>query len=658
MTLWATEIKELESLYTSIKGRFPELGKDLEHLIKTDDENVALLYSRRCLEIIVTDLCESELKRPRKTDPLKGIIDKLHREEKVPSHIITSMDHLNSIATFGTHPKDFDPEQVKPVLNNLSIIIKWYVKYKDTQIIGQAKPEETKVESKEPVDIEKGINKPKKKLILLLSGLLLVAAIVVVILFVFNIISGDKQTKELEKSIAVLPFENMSDNEEYSWFGDAMTDEIIMQLYKIKDFIVRSRTSVMQYKGTVKTIPVISHELSVNYLIEGSAQRIEDQVRIRVQLINATTDDHLWGDTFEGEWKNILSLQSEIAKQIAIKLKTILSPEEIANIQKVSTKNLEAYDLYLLGMHYYNNFSHDSDLWKTIEYFQLALDKDTTFALAYAGLADTYRVLYSYNLLAPNEIAPKVKAYAMKALELNEELANAHCSMGDVKLWFEYDPDGAEKEYVRAIEINPNSSNAHFSYAYYLLLKERYDEAISHANYSLELDPLSNVIKQRKINVLFRAGFREEALQLAEDARDSDPTWFYWFWLCATFYTELGMYNEAVSMLENEISLMENDNISDELGLLGYVYGKLGQRDKAQTQLDLLNELSSRGIYISSMALCKVYLGLENFEKAIEFLEKGVDDHSVDLLRLKSSNIYDPLRDDPRFNELINRIGL
>src|SRR4030065_1889730 len=151
MQIWSAEIKELESLYTSLKGRFPELEKELEQLIKFDDANVILLYSRRCLETIITDLCESELKRPRKTEPLKGIIDKLHREEKVPAHIITSMDHLNSLSTFGTHPKEFDPEQVKPVLFNLTTIIKWYLKYKDTRTISEAKPEEPKYESEESV---------------------------------------------------------------------------------------------------------------------------------------------------------------------------------------------------------------------------------------------------------------------------------------------------------------------------------------------------------------------------------------------------------------------------------------------------------------------------------------------------------------------------
>lgn len=661
MQIWYSEIKELESLNTSLKGRFSDLERDLGLLIKTNDENVALLYSRRCLEIIVTDLCEIELKRPRKTEPLKGIIDKLHREEKVPSNIIVSMLNLNSLSTFGTHPKDFDPEQVKPALSNLAIIIKWYLKYKDSHTVSKTVKENGTDESKEPVKTREGIKKSKKRLVFFLSGILLIIAVVVVVLFRLNVIGNKEQVivdTELEKSVAVLPFENMSDDEEYAWFGDAMTDEIIMQLYKIKQFVVRSRTSVMQYKGTVKTIPVIGQELNVNYLIEGSAQRFEDRVRIRVQLINAKTDDHLWGDTFEGDWKDVLSLQSKIAEQIAIKLKTLLTPEEAANIQERPTENLEAYDLYLLGMHYYNNYSHDSDFWKAIDYFQQATDIDTSFALAYAGLADTYYLLRYFNLLSPNEVFPEVKVNAIKALKFNDNLANAHCSLGNIKLQYEYDQDGAGKEYVRAIEINPNSSSAHIFYAFYLLLKERFDEAILHADYALELDPLSKLTKMRRLRVLFTAGSRTEALQMAEETRDSDPTWFNWYWTCADFYIELGMYDKAISMLETQLSLMGNDNMSDELSLLGYVYGRSGHKDKAQAQLDMLNKLSSGGIYISNTCFCRVYLGLENFKMAIEYFEKSYDDHSIDLFRIKSSNIYDPLRNDPRFIDIIRRVGL
>jgi TolB-like protein/Tfp pilus assembly protein PilF len=676
MPIWSAEIKELETLYNSITGRFPGLEKELEQLIKTGDANVVMLYSRRCLEVVIADLCEHELKRPRGTEPLKGIIDKLSHEKKVPSNIAASMEGLNTLSTFGTHPKDFDPEQVKPVLNNLKTILKWYLKYKSEKseaeessklqdasykLQGSGKREKG-VESQEgrPIELNESIKGSKKRVIFLFSGILLSVAIIIVALFIFNVIGGRKETSETEKSIAVLPFENMSDNEEYSWFGDAMTDEIIMQLYKIKKFVVRSRTSVMQYKGTVKTIPVIGKELKVNYLIEGSAQRIEDRVRIRVQLINATTDDHLWGDTFEGEWKDILSLQSDIAEHIATKLEVILSPEEIANIHKKSTENLEAYNLYLVGMHYYNNYSHDSDFWKAIEYFRYALDKDSIFALAYAGLADTYYLLSYFNLLPPNEALPIVKVNAIKAIDLNEKLANAHCALGNVKLWYDYKPDDAEKEFVRALEINPNSSSAHLYYSLYLSLRGRHDEAISQANYSLELDPLSKLTKMHKITILFRAGSQNQALQLAENARDSDPTWFNWYWICAAFYTELGMYKEAVSMIETELSLMGNDNMSDELGLLGYLYGRMGNKDKAYEQLSRLDELSSKGIYITNASRYLIFLGLGDFDKAMEFFEKSFHEHTLYLFtfNIKTSPVYAPLRNNPHFNELVVKIGL
>jgi hypothetical protein len=214
MTIWSAEIKEIERLYDSIKGQSPELEKELERLINASDENMVLVYARRCLEVIITDLCECELKRPRKTEPLQGIIDKLNREEKIPSHIFASMQSLNSLSTFGSHPKEFDPRQVKPVLNNLATIIEWYLKYKDTQTISKVKTEEAKPDIEKLVDDKELSRKPNKNIIILFSRLLLIVAIVIVLLFVFDIIGVKKQTKEPEKSIAVLPFENLSSDEE------------------------------------------------------------------------------------------------------------------------------------------------------------------------------------------------------------------------------------------------------------------------------------------------------------------------------------------------------------------------------------------------------------------------------------------------------------
>jgi TolB-like protein len=298
MQIWSYEIKELELLHTSIKGRFPELEKELERLIRTDDENIVLVYARRCLEVIITDLCENELKRPRKTEPLKGIIDKLHREDKVPSHIITSMDHLNSLSAYGAHPKDFEPEQVKPVIFNLTTIIKWYQKYKLTQ--NNKAKEDVKLDVEKAGDTREINNKPKKKIIILFFGLLLLVGIVIILLFVFNFIGNKNQTRELEKSIAVLPFINDSQDPENVYFINGIMEEILNNLQTIKDLRVISRSSVEQYRNSNRsTSPEIAKKLNVNYIVEGSGQKYGNTFRLRVQLIEAKSDRHLWAKSYE-----------------------------------------------------------------------------------------------------------------------------------------------------------------------------------------------------------------------------------------------------------------------------------------------------------------------------------------------------------------------
>jgi hypothetical protein len=231
MPIWSVEIKELERLHASLIGHLPDLEKELERLTKADDENMILLYSRRCLEVIITDLCECELERPRKTEPLKGIIDKLKKEEKVPSYIISSMHGLNDLSTYGTHPKDFDPEQVKPVLNNLSIIVKWYIKYKDLHIYNKSETEEVKAESR------------------------------------------TLSAAQIEKSIAVLPFVNMSPEKDQDYFCDGITEEIINALAHTESFKVIARTSAFAFKDKQVDIREIGRKLDVETLLEGSIRK-------------------------------------------------------------------------------------------------------------------------------------------------------------------------------------------------------------------------------------------------------------------------------------------------------------------------------------------------------------------------------------------------
>jgi len=655
MTIWSAEIKELTALYESLKGKLPDLEKELDKLVKADDENMVLIYSRRCLEVIVNDLCESELKRPRKTEPLKGVIDKLNKEEKVPANIVASMHNLNTLSTFGAHPKDFDPRQVKPVLNNLTTIIEWYLKYKETQTAEKTKPEEAKHEGKEPEDSTEVSYKQRKSLLFTLSGLLLVCIIVIVALMIFNVIGGGRKAEddvELEKSIAVLPLENMSDGEEFSHLGDAITDEIIMQLYKINAFEVRSRTSVMQYKNTEKTSPIIGKELNVNYLLEGSTQRYENQVRIRVQLIHASTDAHIWGNVFVGEWKDIFDIQINMAKQVAYELKTVLSPDEIRKIEKNPTENHEAYNLYLQGRHFWVLEGKDN-LDKSIEYYKRALEIDPDYALAYAGMATTYNSYAWWGYSLRRDFIPLAKEAAMNALEIDNTLGEAHTELAFARLVYDWDWSGSEKEFKRALELNPSNARAHNLYAWLLTNVGRLDEAIKESKRAYELDPLSLEIWVELGRRYYFTRDYDTAIEIYQQVLEVFPnasnSWYARSEL-ALALSQKGLHNEAI----DEYSKIEFEPTYH--WHLGYIYGVAGKREKAMEILNNYLELLKKE-FVWTAGIAIIYIGLNEKDKAFEWLEKTYDQREGWLTELKIEPMYDRLRSDPRFQDLLKRMN-
>lgn len=460
MQIWSSEIKELEALFTSFRGHYPELEKELERLIKSDDENMVLLYSRRCLEVIITDLCECELKRPRKTEPLKGIIDKLQKEEKVPSHIIVSMQYLNSLSSFGAHPKEFDPREVKPVLMNLTTIIEWYVKYKDIQTISREAPAEVKDESKEKVEIKATAPESRKRLIFLFTGIFLAVVIIVSALFIFNIIGYRNQTKEVEKSIAVLPFTSLSTDPEKQYLADGVMDAILLHLSKIEDLRVTSRTSVLQYRGTEKTTNIIGKELGVKYLLEGSFQKYGDNARLIVQLIKTGKEGHVWANEYDRNWNDIFSVQSEVAQSIAEELDAVITPREKELINKVPTRNLTAYDLHLQALDFYNRYLISRDkklLEKVSQLAYISLDLDPNFALAYYWLGESSlsdRTISGWDRPFFEDTA---LFFFNKALELDPTLSEAYSERGN----YYYEKNQKQKaleDMERAISLSPSNS--------------------------------------------------------------------------------------------------------------------------------------------------------------------------------------------------------
>ena len=455
MPIWSAEIKEVKNLLDSFQGQFSDLEKELKPLITSEDSNVVLLYSRRCLEVIVTELCETELKRPRKTEPLKGIIDKLNSEEKVPSNIITSMHSLNSLATFGTHPKDFDQEQVKPVLNNLATIIRWYLKYKESQTKDSVEvPTQNAGVKMTTLPQEKTRNKTKKVLIYSLSLLVILAV-------VFTIVKTNFLNKEIEKSIAVLPFRNDSPEDSTQYFMDGVMEELMNKLQSIKSLRVIGRTSVEQFRGQDKSIPEIAKALGVNYIVEGSGQKSGNSFRMRVQLLVARNERHIWGNSFEqlnldmGEY---FKAQSGFAEAITNELNAAMSSNERMLIEKTHDINFEVYDNYLKATQYLGDLGKES-LQKAREYLNNAILEEPGWAPLYSGLAGVWLGMQGNGFEPPSVAMPEIYRNLNKALDLDPNLSEAHSLKASIAHMVEWDWEKSEKEFLEALAVNPNDAH-------------------------------------------------------------------------------------------------------------------------------------------------------------------------------------------------------
>ena len=440
MPIWSAEIKEVKNLLDSFQGQFSDLEKELKPLITSEDPNVVLLYSRRCLEVIINELCEVELKRPRKTEPLKGIIDKLNSESKVPSHIITSMHSLNSLATYGTHPKDFEVEQVKPVLNNLFVIIKWYLKYKESQSKDSAEVTTQKEVVKITLPEEKTRNKTKKVLIYSLSLLVILAV-------VFITIKTNFLNKEIEKSIAVLPFRNDSPEDSTQYFMDGVMEELLNKLQSLKSLRVIGRTSVEQFRGQDKSISEIAKELGVNYIVEGSGQKSGNSLRMRVQLLVARNESHLWGNSFEQENLDMgeyFKAQSNFAEAIANELNAAMSADEKKRIGKIHPISFEVYDKYLKANHH--DFSKES-LQKALDYLNSAILEEPGWAPLYSGLAGVWLGIQQMGFEPPSVASPEIYKNLDKALELDPNLSEAHGLRALIAHVMEWDWERVKKNF-------------------------------------------------------------------------------------------------------------------------------------------------------------------------------------------------------------------
>jgi tetratricopeptide (TPR) repeat protein len=409
----------------------------------------------------------------------------------------------------------------------------------------------------------------------------------------------------------------------------------------------------MQYKGAKRPLPQIARELGVDGIVEGSVLRVGDRVRITAQLIQAEQERHLWAESYERDLRDILALQSEVARAIASEIKVKLTPQEQTRLASARPVNPEAHKAYVMGRYFWNKRTEDG-LKKAVEHFEQAVEHDPSYAAAWAGLADCYNMLANFDFVPPREGFPKAKAATTKALELDGTLAEGHTSLAFVKDNYEWDWAGAEREFKLAIELNPNYATAHHWYSDHLSIVGRDEEAIAEIKRAQLLDPLSLIISAVAGCRFYSARRYDEAVEQLRETLEMGASFPpAHFWLGRT-YEEMGQYESAIAEDQKATAALGSGAYA--LAALGHAYAASGKRNEALRILADLNE-RRKTTYVSPYAIGVLHLGLDQRDRALEWLERAYDERDVSMVEIKYDPRLDPLRSDPRFQDLLRRMN-
>jgi TolB-like protein/DNA-binding winged helix-turn-helix (wHTH) protein len=455
-------------------------------------------------------------------------------------------------------------------------------------------------------------------------------------------------------SIAVLPLQNLSNNSAEDYFADGMTDELTTDLAQFGSLRVISRTSAMHYKGASKTAPEIGRELGVDTLIEGTVQRVGDRVRIRVQLIDSASDRHLWARSYDHELKDVLVLQSSAARDIAEEVEgKVVSPSANARPLNLRPVKPEAYEAYLKGRYFWNKRTDDG-LKKSIDYYEQAISQDPQFAAAYAGLADTYSILGS-DVLPARVASAKAHVAASRALELDPSIAEGHAELGLVEFYYDWDWTRSEQEFRRAIELNPNYANAHHWYSYYLSAMGRLPEAMQESKKAQQIDPLSLAIDTTLVGRYRDLGQYSQAIDASRRTLEMDQNFVPAHISLGSVYEGQGMWPQAISEYQKAVELSHNSPPA--LASLGHAYGVSGNLNEARKVLASLQQMSKRR-YVSAFDMAVVFAGIGDSDNTFQWLEKAYAGRESQMAFLNVTRRLDSVRSDPRFADLLHRMGL
>lgn len=466
--------------------------------------------------------------------------------------------------------------------------------------------------------------------------------------------------------LAVLPFENLTGDAGQEYFSDGLTEEMITHLGNLdpQHLGVIARTSVMHYKGSRQQLDQIGRELGVQYVLEGSIRRDSNNVRVSAQLIQMKDQTHVWARQYDRELKGLLALQGEIAQEIADEIQTTLGAPKRNELRRqasvaaagpanLSVESYEAYDLYLKGRFFWNKRTPQG-FQEAVGYFQQAIAKDSSYARAYAGLADSYALTGSYGFSPPSEVMPKARLAALKALQLDDGLAEAHTSLALLAESHDWDWQTANKEYRRALELDPNYATAHQWYAECLAFQGRFEEALAESERARQLDPLSLIIAADRGAILYFSRQYDLAIKQFRAVLDMQPDSARAH-LVHLAYTEKGQFAEALAGIEQWRRIEDGPWT---WATEAYVYGRAGQQARARHALQKLEETNRRWHLDPAPMFAMAYAGMNDKDKALAWLQRAYAAHSNDLNALKVDPVYDTLRGDPRFQELTRRVGL
>ena len=469
-----------------------------------------------------------------------------------------------------------------------------------------------------------------------------------------QVVTRTRSRKTID-SLAILPFANQSGDPDLEYLSDGVTEALINNLSRLTKLRVMARSTVFRYQGRdVQDAQQVGFELGVRAVLNGRLLKRGDNLIVRLEMVDTNDGSHLWGEQYTRELSDMLTLEREISTEISEHLRLKLNNAQKKSLTKSSTENSEAYQLYLKGRYHWNKRTEEG-IKKSIEYFEQAIARDAKFALAYAGLADSYNLMTSYSAKPHATPFLRAKATALKALSLDDKLAEAHAALAAVKLWREFDWEGAERGWRKAIALNPSYSTAHLWLALYLAAMERMDEALSEVRLALELDPLTRVMNLNLARILHFARRFDDAIKQCRKTIDMYPDYLIAHRRLGMSYGERGMYEEADVEFKKALALSADD--SETMSARAYAYAGAGRIDDARKILDRLNELAKES-YVSPYSLARVYIGLDEIDKAFDCLEETYQQRHGILTYLKVEPIFDRLRSDSRYRDLLHKMKL